>query len=363
MWTDFTRRLARRGRRPARPSAGRSASTARRGAPDRSTRWWVVRGVVALAAVLVLLVAATGIYTGSVSHTFSANVQRAPLMPPEPGSGETTSAASHVTRPAKSSTDAENYVLIGSDSRDPANPNAGRTSSLMVLHLDADREHAYLVSFPRDLWVPVPGNGRHKINASISLGGPALAVATLEQLLQTRMDHVALVDFRGFLSLADELGGVRVHNDDAAKVGRYDFPVGDLTLDGAQAAAFVHERYDRPNGDAGQAQRQRRVIQAILEKGLSGGTLSDPTTFNAFVSQLAQHVTVDDDLSNNQVRGLAVAMRPHLDDVTLLQAPTSGLGETAGQSVDVVDQARLDELARALQEDRVADYVARYPER
>jgi LCP family protein required for cell wall assembly len=362
MWTDSARRLA---RRLVRRWPGRRASTGSRRVPaPRDTRWWVFRGLAGLVGLVVLLAAGTAVYSGSVSHTFGANVRReAALLPADPGSGATTSAASQVTRPAKAKTDAENYVLIGSDSRDPSNPNAGRTDSLMVLHLDADRQHAYLVSFPRDLWVPVPGNGRHKINAAIALGGPALAVATLEQLLQTRMDHVALVDVHGFLTLADDLGGVSVHNDTAATVGRYDFGVGEITLDGASAAAYVRERYDQPNGDAGQAERQRLVIKAILEKGLSGSTLSDPATFNTFISKLAQHVTVDADLSNNQVRGLALTMRPRLDDVTLLQAPTAGLGETAGQSVDVVDQARLTELAAALKADKVADYVAKYPER
>lgn len=86
---------------------------------------------------------------------------------------------------------------MGSDSRDAANSGAGRSDTLIVLHLSGDRRHAYLISFPRDMYVPIPGRGKNKINAAFAFGGPQLAVRTLEGLLDTRMDHVALIDFDG----------------------------------------------------------------------------------------------------------------------------------------------------------------------
>src|SRR3954447_2285650 len=144
MWTDF-RRLV---RRAARRLPGRHTSTGSRGVPaPHNTQWWVVRGLAGVGGLLGLAAARPAGHSRSRGHTFGANVRREALLPADPGPGATTSAASQVTRPAKAKTDAENYVLIGSDSRDPSNPNAGRTDSILVLHLDADRQHAYLVSF------------------------------------------------------------------------------------------------------------------------------------------------------------------------------------------------------------------------
>ena len=87
------------------------------------------------------------------------NLRRQPVMPREaPAGGPSRDRASH--RPPAGATAAMNYVLIGAD--DPAG-GSSRSDALMVLHLAADRRSAYLISFPRDLWVPIPGYGRNKI--------------------------------------------------------------------------------------------------------------------------------------------------------------------------------------------------------
>ena len=99
----------------------------------------------------------------------------------------------------------------------------------MVMHLAADRKSAYMISFPRDMYVPIPGHGKNKINAAFAYGGPQLTVRTLEGLLNTRMDHVALIDFEGFIKLTEELGGVKVYNKYASVSWGY-FPVGNADL-------------------------------------------------------------------------------------------------------------------------------------
>ena len=173
---------------------------------------------------------------------------------------------------------------MGSDSRDASDAGAGRSDSLMVMHLAADRKDAYLISFPRDMYVDIPGYGKNKINAAYSFGGPQLAVATLEDLLHSRMDHVAIIDFDGFIGLTEELGGVTVMNEHASKSRGYTFPAGKITIKGDEALAFVRERYELPNGDLDRAERQRLVVKAILEKGLSPETIRNPAKFTGFVS-------------------------------------------------------------------------------
>ena len=120
----------------------------------------------------------------------------------------------------------------------------------MILHIDADREGASLISIPRDSWVNVPGYGHNKINAAFSLAGPSLAVETVEDLTGVRIDHLAVVDWEGFRSLIDTVGGVTVtvprtvedpHNDVVWTKGRH-------PLNGAAGADLLRQRYGLPDG-------------------------------------------------------------------------------------------------------------------
>src|SRR5690606_7288693 len=143
---------------------------------------------------------AAGLYAYSVDRSVRENIRRAANLPPE-----TPTAEGQKPRPKKPSGDKSlNYVLMGSDSRNPESEK-GRSDTLMILHLDADRKSAYIVSFPRDMYVDIPGHGKNKINAAYSFGGPQLAVQTLESLTGTRMDHVAIVNFEGFINLTNTL--------------------------------------------------------------------------------------------------------------------------------------------------------------
>jgi LCP family protein required for cell wall assembly len=333
--------------------------------PPRRARRWFLRSLAVVAALVVVVVAAAGIYVGSVSKSFTSQVQREPLLPPatssSPGGGTDDEPAPEPKSSGK--TAAVDYVLMGSDSRDAANAGAGRSDTLMVLHLAADRKNAYLVSFPRDLYVPIPDHGKNKINAAFAFGGPQLTVRTLQQLLGTRMDHVALIDFDGFIELTEQLGGVTVYNEHASESRGYTFPQGTITLKGDQALAFVRERYELPNGDLDRAERQRLVVKAILAKGLSRQTLADPAKFTGFVGGISRHLTIDDQLTDAEIRKTALSLRLTADDVHLLQAPISGFGTVDGMSIDVVDRAAMDDLATALREDRMDDYLEQHPAR
>jgi len=322
-------------------------------------RRWGLRILILVVVVAVVAGSAAGIYAGSVSKSFTSNLQREDLLP-TPGALVPAEPGAQ-PRPKKVSTKAVDYVLMGSDSRDPGDAAAGRSDTLMVLHLAADRKAAYLVSFPRDMYVAIPGHGKNKINAAYSFGGVPLAVETLEQLLDTRMDHVAVIDFDGFIDLTEQLGGVRVYNEHASKSRGYTFPQGMITVKGDEALAFVRERYELPNGDLDRAERQRLVVQAILAKAMSRDVLTDPAELTSFASGVAKNVTVDSSLSDAEIRRTALSLRLGADDVELLQAPITGFATVQGQSIDVVDHARLKDLGEALRDDTMSDYLKRYP--
>jgi polyisoprenyl-teichoic acid--peptidoglycan teichoic acid transferase len=309
--------------------------------------------LISLAAVLVAAIGAGILYAVSIDRSVTNNLNRADTLP---GSGP-SGAAPASTRP---DTGALNYVLLGSDSRD-TNPGDGRSDSIMLVHLDKNRDKAYIISFPRDMYVEIPGHGKNKINAAYAYGGPKLTVETLQNLLGITMDHVVLVDFQGFIDLTKDLGGVTVVNKTAFSSHGYDYPKGTITISGEKALWFVRERHALPGGDLDRAANQRNVIKAIVEKGLSAEVVADPTRFTTFLANVAKNLTVDRQLTDADIRDTALSLRLTATGIVLLQAPLSGFATIGGQDVDVVDQKKLDELAKALQTDTVGEYVKKYP--
>lgn len=340
------------------PEAGREQPPRRRGRRRRGSRWVV--GVLAGIVALIVVAVAAGVgYVGTVSNSVSENLQRADELPPDvPVDPE------EAPRPSKApaAQEALNYVLLGSDSL-TGDASQGRSDVLMVLHLAGDRRSAALISFPRDLYVSIPGHGRNKINAAYALGGTPLTLRTVEGLLGTRMDHVALVDFAGFIVLTEQLGGVTIDNPHPSVSQGYTFPSGPITVSGPEALAYVRERKQLPRGDLDRAERQRLVVQAVLAKGLSRENLLNPVAFNRFAGDLARAVAVDQDLTVSELRRTALSVRFKPADVASLQAPIAGYGTSAdGQSIDVVDEAQMEELAAALRDDRLDGYLAQHPE-
>ena len=164
------------------------------------------------------------------------------------------------------------------------------------------------------------------------------------------MDHVVLIDFEGFIDLTKDLGGVTVKNKTAFTSHGYDYPKGKITIAGKKALWFVRERHSLPGGDLDRAENQRNVIKAIVEKGLSADVVADPAKFTTFIGNVAKHITVDQRLTDAEIRNTALSLRLSAHDIELLQAPLSGFGSVDGQSIDVVDQAKMAELAKADEE-------------
>jgi LCP family protein required for cell wall assembly len=308
--------------------------------------------LITVAVLLVGTVGAGAFYAFSINRSITSNINRAATLP-----GGDNPSADPTVDPQTGTLD---YVLLGSDSRD-TNAGDGRSDSIMVVHLDKDRNKAYIISFPRDMYVDIPGHGKDKINAAYSLGGAKLTVETLQNLLGIRMDHVVIIDFQGFIDLTKDLGGVTVPNKTSFTSHGYTYPKGKITISGKKALWFVRERHSLPGGDLDRAANQRNVIKAIVEKGLSADIVADPVRFTTFLSNVAKNITVDQNLTDADIRNTALSLRLSADDIVLLQAPLAGFASVEGQDVDLVDQQKLTELAKALQDDTLAAYVKKYP--
>jgi LCP family protein required for cell wall assembly len=321
--------------------------------PAPPHRRWPAKVLLGVLALVLVVVGGVGAYAYRASQSATEHVHRSGKLMPT----SRASATPAITGPL-------NLVLMGSDSRNAENPAKGRSDTLMLLHLAADRKSATIISFPRDMYVSIPGHAKNKINSAYSEGGPQLTIKTVEKLLDVKVAHAALVSFNGFVKLTNQLGGVTVDNKYAFSSHGFHYPKGKITISGKKALWFVRERHSLPNGDLDRAANQRKVVQAILTKGLSGDTIGNPEKFTAFLSGIADNITVDNGFTDADLRKLALSLRMNPSDIDQIQVPLSGYADVPGiGSVDVVDRPQLRKLARAVQQDALPAYIRRYPDK
>ena len=273
-------------------------------------------------------------------------------------------------RPTGISANAVNILLAGADAGDGPDiaqalkqntwqPGAHRSDTIMVLHITADRDRAYLISIPRDSWVDIPGYGKAKINAAFSYGGPSLYVQTVEQVTGLRMDHVAIIDWNGFKALTDALGGVDIYLAKAAPSRETTLQPGHHTLDGEQALSYVRTRYGLARGDFDRIARQQNFMRSMMHKLTSRGTMSNPVTLTNTLKAVTSNLILDDDFSNSEVRKLALSTRGlRTGDVTFVTAPVRGLDRIAGQSVVLLDESGTKQLFKSVGDDDLGSYLA-----
>nr|WP_269151119.1 LCP family protein [Spelaeicoccus albus] len=231
---------------------------------------------------------------------------------------------------------------------------------MMLVHIDADHENAYAISFPRDLWVPVDGHGHQKINAALAFGGLPLAAKTVEELTHVRLDHVAMIDFKGFAKMTDALGGVTVDVPKTFTSRGVSFTKGPQKLDGKEALVFVRERHAFRDGDFQRMRDQQSFLKALLDKTLSRDTLSSLSKTEDLVSTVAPYLTVDRDFTTVQMAKLGWSMRGiRSSDITFITAPNLGTGRAGAASIVKLDEPGMNKLGKALSNDSMGDYLAK----
>lgn len=173
-------------------------------------------------------------------------------------------------------------LVMGIDYRDwEAGKGAPRSDSMMLVTIDPITMQAGMLSIPRDLWVEIPGFGFNRINAAYSFGegyrlpggGPSLAVKTVEKILGVPIQYFAVIDFRAFERIIDELGGLDIQVSERIKISAIDrherwLEPGIHNLDGPDTLAYARARKGA-GGDFGRAERQQQVIKTVLDRLVS----------------------------------------------------------------------------------------------
>ena len=150
----------------------------------------------------------------------------------------------------------------------------------MILRFDPATNTASLLSLPRDLWVRSPARRKNRINAAFSKG-PDVLINTIQDDFGIPIHHYVEVDFQGFKSLVDAIGGVSIWFDVPSRdtnTGLEVLDPGCVKLDGIQALAFARSRHFEtfterqvargPRRDLGRITRQQDFMQQAFEKAV-----------------------------------------------------------------------------------------------
>ncbi len=288
------------------------------------------------------------------------------------------------SRPAATERGAQNFLIVGSDSRGDLEAGEGvqgkgddfvtgqRADTVILAHLYGGRSNqAQLVSFPRDSYVEIPSHVNTedgtivpaqmgKLNRSFYLGGPKLLIDTIENLSDVRIDHYLQIDFDGFKGMVDQLGGIDVCLPKAAKEkdSGIDLPAGRSHVQGDQALAFVRQRKKLPNGDLDRIGRQQQFMGAVIRKVLSAGTLLNPLRLNGFLDVATSSLQVDEDLEVGDLRDLALRFRSFsAGGVSFATVPVESINGTRknadgfNESVVLLDDAKVEAFFQSMRDD------------
>ena len=259
----------------------------------------------------------------------------------------------------------KNILLLGSDTRsgsEAAQVSGSRADSIMLAHIPADGKGVYLVSIMRDTWVNIPGYGAAKINAALNYGGISLQVATVENLLGIKIDHVAEIEFEGFKALVNSVGGVDVQVPFNFDINIWSFKQGVQHMDGGAALAFVRARYQFADGDYQRVRNQRAFLRGLYNTMKSKGALDNVGSFQSAVESIAGYMRVDSGLNAAQIAQIAAPVLTSGDTtMRMTTLPNAGPGWSYdGQSIVIVNQAANANLSYALQHDSMDQFMATY---
>ncbi|GAA1441211.1 LCP family protein [Leifsonia poae] len=235
-----------------------------------------------------------------------------------------------------------NVLLAGSDSGGGNKAYGSRGEVLndvtMLLHVSADHKNATVVSFPRDMFVPIPscptedGKGsysamsRQKINNTLSYGGLACTVLTVEKLTGLTIPYAGVIEFDGVIEMSNAVGGVPVcaGGDISDDMTGLNIKAGQNTLQGAQALAFLRTRHGVGDGsDLGRISNQQVFLSSLVRTIKSSDTLTNPVKVYGLARAAVKNIKLSESLSNlTTIVSIAAALRNiDLNKVVFVQYP------------------------------------------
>lgn len=242
-----------------------------------------------------------------------------------------------------------NIVLLGRDydyDNRGRRIDSGRTDTIMVFHINCKDKKINGLSIPRDTLVNIPNYGETKINSAYRIGGIPLAIQTIEQLLDIKIDYYVLLDPDAFKKIVDAIGGVEIYveknmkyKDSWAKL-YIDLKQGYQRLNGDQAEGYIRFRHD-PMGDIGRIERQQKFFHALLSQIIKPNTI---VKIPVLVQELSKYVHTN--LPNSEIISLAAFFAREKDNFQIKTAILPGMSGKNGYWV--TDKEETDKLISLL---------------
>lgn len=278
---------------------------------------------------------------------------------------------------------ATTFLVVGSDGRsgmsraDQKRLHVGsiataagrRADTMLLVHVSGQDRAVTVVSLPRDSYVTIPAHvgtdgtmvpeRGNKLNAAYAVGGPTLAVATVERSTGVRIDHYVEVDFLGFEELVDAVGGVDICTPKSLRDRKAGLrlPAGVSHVDGETGLAYVRARSVDGRADLGRIERQQRFLAAMVHRVTSRETLLDPRAMVRFLDAAMSTVRADAGLQRDEIIDLATRLR-HVSgsDVRFLTVPIANPSARPGRvgAVAMWDEVAAERLFAAMRHDRTA---------
>ena len=265
-----------------------------------------------------------------------------------------------------------NYLLIGSDAR-AKNPAAGaRSDTIIIVHIPATLDRAYMISIPRDLRVEIPpdparnfGGDLNKINASFEYGGQGsggvqLLSATLTKLTGIHFDGAAVIDFSGFDRVVQELGGVHMCIDEQVRsihTGHL-FTVGCQDLTPKETLDYLRQRETLKNGDFDRQRHQQQFLKAIFAKTFANGLAQNPIKLDQVIRAVGSSLTVD---TNGVPLDQLVFTLRNINPSSLVGVRVPSVTETIAGVSYVVAQGQTQSLFDSVFDDTVGQWAMKNP--
>ncbi|MER7002907.1 LCP family protein [Dactylosporangium sp. NPDC000555] len=361
--------------------AGKPGGSTKVRLPGHDPIWARLLIVLGVAIVLISGTAVAGV--NLLNQRYTASVNQRPLLGENSRAGDPDETRhGDVEGPL-------NFLLIGSDQRALDPEDGQRSDSIIILHIPATMDRAYLLSIPRDLRVRIPqfpatkfrGVSQEKINGAFQYGGGGeggvqLLSETLHNLLGIRFDGAAIVNFDGFKTAVELLGGVNMCIDQKVTSihvgwddkGNYLSPAkgghpavyepGCHHLEPFQALDLVRQRKSLHNGDYDRQKNQQRFIRAMLTQAKEQGLTTNPMAADRFIRAIGQALTVD--TNGVSLADLMFALRNiRPENLMGLQLPSES--RDIGRISYVIAFPEAEALYAALRADRLDSWAVENP--
>jgi LCP family protein required for cell wall assembly len=255
---------------------------------------------------------------------------------------------------------ATNILVLGSDARpagskEPGADVGGPSRSDVMMLIRTGGGHSARLSIPRDTLVDIPGHGLAKINAAYFYGGPALAIRTVEQFLDIKVNHVVLINFTNFPKLVNAMGGVTYTGSCVVSYisggfsdGGYTLrlPSGTHHLNGAQALALARTRINHCNPSETDLTRELRQQKLLLDMKSQMLSLSGFIRLPWIAWALPQ--TLETDMGGPTLAGVLASLELDGNAHNAILEPTGGEVYDGQDALTITPAAKAADVMRFL---------------